>query len=90
MSLILEKEIRDWFIEGIMREAAYLMVVYDIPEQIFRPIFVYTNQDVQSEVMRVVGDGRLKMRAVLTLANDMESQVKNAASTNIVVSRVEN
>ena len=73
-----------------MREAAYLMVVYDIPEQIFRPIFVYTNQDVQSEVMRVVGDGRLKMRAVLTLANDMESQVKNAASTNIVVSRVEN
>lgn len=90
MSLILEREIRDWFIEGLAREAEYLMVVYDIPEQVCRPIFVYADQDVQDEVMRVVGDGYLKLRSVLTLADDMEVQIKTAASMNIVVSRVEN
>jgi len=90
MSLILEREIRDWFIEGLAREVEYLMVVYDIPEQICRPIFVYADQDVQDEVMRVVGDGRLKLRSILTLADDMEVQIKTAASMNIVVSRVEN
>ena len=90
MSRILEQEIRNWFFEGAARGAAYLMVVYDNPEQIWRPIFVYPNQNVQSEVMRVVSDGRLKMESVLTLADDMESQVKIAASANIVVSRIEN
>ena len=90
MSRILEQEIRNWFLEGVARGVAYLMVVYDNSEQIWRPIFVYPNQNVQSEVMRVVSDGRLKMESVLTLADDMESQVKIAASANIVVSRIEN
>lgn len=90
MSQTLEQEIRGWFVEGAIREATYLIVVFDIPEQNYRPIFVYKDQNIQSEIMRVVGDGKLKMRSVLTLADDMASQVEVAASMNIVVSRVEN
>lgn len=90
MSRILEQETRNWFMEGAARGAAYLITIYDNSEQIWRPVFVYPDQNVQGEIMRVVGDGRLKMGSVLTLADDMESQVRIAASANIVVSRIEN
>jgi len=90
MSLTLEREIRNWFIEGILREATYLIVVYDIPEQLCRPIFVYSDQDIQKEIIRISKDDSLKMRSVLTLADEMESQVRMTLSMNIVVSRVEN
>lgn len=76
--------------DGAARGAAYLIVVYDNLEQIWRPVFVYPDQNVQSEIMRIVGDARLRMGSVLVLADDMESQVRIAASANIVTSRIEN
>lgn len=90
MSLIMEQEIRDWFVEGRGRDASYLMVVYDIREQVCRPIFVHREQVVTREVIRIVNDASLSLRAVLDLDlhADMDVQVKMAASMNIVTSRI--
>jgi hypothetical protein len=90
MIRLLEQETRNWFMEGVARGAAYLIMVHDNCEQIWRPLFVYPDQNVQHEVMRIVGDMRFRMGSVLTLTEDMESQVMFAVSTNVVVSRIEN
>lgn len=83
-----------WFQEGTARGATHLLILYDVLLCEYRPVFIFPEQSVESEVMRMIFHNEKKedmLIAVIPLSEDMERQLLMAFKPiHMAVSRVEN
>ena len=73
-----EREMIEWFQEGIDRGASHMLVAYDLYYQKDVSVFVFPEQDYWKEVVRFVKDDGLQVKSVLFLDEDRDSQIKSS------------
>jgi len=84
---------KGWFEQGRNMGASHLIVFYNTLEQEHRPLFVFPEQDIELEVLkilRVCKGTNTMMVGVLSLVEDVNNVDAIFRPINVAISRIEN
>lgn len=83
---------KEWIAEGLDRGASHLIVLYNTLESEYTPAFVFPEQDIEFEVVRLIENSNGNMMiGVICLYGHIDEQVETVLRPpHMVVSRIEN
>ena len=84
------KTAREWFEIGKDVGASYLIIFYDLLEKEHRPNFVFPEQDIEFEVIKLTHKDNIILSGIVYLFDNIKSIDLIFRPTNMVTSRVEN
>jgi hypothetical protein len=81
---------REWFKNGCDRGASHLVIFYDFLEKEYRPYFVFPEQEIEIEVIKIINRTSCALVGVLSLSDDVTCVDTIFRPISMAISRVEN
>ena len=82
--------IKSLFTDGVGRDASFLIMGYDKHFKEEFPVYVFPEQDIEEEVLRLL-DGGYEITLMLSLTRSFDEQLNMAlVPLNRLISRIEN
>lgn len=70
-----EDSIRHWFMKGRDNDASYVILIADPPGPLVLPVYVFPEQNINSQIQRCMELGDAELICVLDLKDNMDDQI---------------